>query len=176
MIFTQPHEECFPTYAGLLRFARVLSLVSAGLGLTESTRRPSRVQTRFPRTINAPPSHGPPSPPYHSISALCLRRRASHRAMSPAQRTDEQRATPSPPGPKGTSASSSARESLAYAPYYFNRTVSCLGAKSPTSADGQGLLAPVVRSKRTPIACTECRRRQVKVSPGRYIRRVARDG
>lgn len=25
------------------------------------------------------------------------------------------------------------------------------------------LLAPVVRSRRTPIACTECRRRQVKV-------------
>ena len=26
------------------------------------------------------------------------------------------------------------------------------------------LLAPVVKSKRTPIACTECRRRQVKVN------------
>ncbi|KAH8106049.1 hypothetical protein BXZ70DRAFT_412851 [Cristinia sonorae] len=32
----------------------------------------------------------------------------------------------------------------------------------PGSSDHQTLLTPVVRSKRTPIACTECRRRQVK--------------
>lgn len=37
-------------------------------------------------------------------------------------------------------------------------------ATSRTAPFDQSLLQPVVRSKRTPIACTECRRRQVKAS------------
>ncbi|KAK7696615.1 hypothetical protein QCA50_001273 [Cerrena zonata] len=41
-------------------------------------------------------------------------------------------------------------------------SVKSSGGTSRSSADAQNLLAPVVRSKRTPIACTECRRRQVK--------------
>ncbi|KAI0786421.1 hypothetical protein C8Q75DRAFT_734795 [Abortiporus biennis] len=36
------------------------------------------------------------------------------------------------------------------------------GPKGGSSTDHKNLLTPVVRSKRTPIACTECRRRQVK--------------
>ncbi|KAI0092582.1 hypothetical protein BDY19DRAFT_492985 [Irpex rosettiformis] len=41
-----------------------------------------------------------------------------------------------------------------------------IGASSPKTSDSQSLLTPVIRSKRTPIACTECRRRQVKCTGG----------
>ncbi|EMD41014.1 hypothetical protein CERSUDRAFT_121607 [Gelatoporia subvermispora B] len=57
-----------------------------------------------------------------------------------------------------TSSSSRAKPSGA------KQTSPTASSRSVSSGFDQSLLQPVVRSKRTPIACTECRRRQVKCS------------
>ena len=65
--------------------------------------------------------------------------------------------TPSP-----SKQSSSARTS--FSPHFLLGELTRLAAADSRGAEQKKLLTPVVRSKRTPIACTECRRRQVKVS------------
>ncbi|KAI0698900.1 hypothetical protein BC835DRAFT_1304692 [Cytidiella melzeri] len=61
-------------------------------------------------------------------------------------------------GQRATPSSSSRR--------YSGSSQASAGKAGPKVSDSQPLLTPVVRSKRTPIACTECRRRQVKCTGG----------
>lgn len=101
--------------------------------------------------------------PSFSASACSSARRSPAHPMSPAHHSDRPRATPSPPRTTSASGSSGAREWFVWP--RLHRTLTIISpAKSPQPPASQGLQTPVVRSKRTPIACTECRRRQVKVS------------